>query len=229
MSTQISVILPALNEAAHIGAALRSARNAGAHECIVADGGSEDATVTIARDAGALVVEAERGRARQMNAGAKRATGDVLLFLHADTRLPNTALHAIRHALHNPAVHAGIFRLRFTPSTPLLSLYAKTTALPWGRIAFGDRALFVRKDTFETLGGFAEVPIFEDLDLVSRLQDYGKFAFLKEAVETSPRRFTKNGPVAQQWRNFTLWARYHLGSSPEALAHRYGYGPERGE
>lgn len=225
----VSVILPALNEAAHVGAALRSAWSAGAHECIVADGGSEDATVSIARDGGAWVVETERGRARQMNAGARQASGKVLLFLHADTRLPNTAMHAIARTLRHPEVHAGIFRLRFTPTTPLLSLYAKTTALPWGRIAFGDRALFVRKDTFETLGGFADVPIFEDLDLVSRLQDYGKFAFLKEAVETSPRRFTKNGPVAQQWRNFTLWARYYLGASPEALAHRYGYGPERGE
>jgi len=227
--SRVSVIVPALNEAAHIKAAIVSAREAGAHQCIVADGGSVDATVAIAREAGAMVVAAPRGRAVQMNAGAKQATGDVLLFLHADTRLPQTAIQDLFDALHRPAVQAGIFRLRFVPTTPLLSLYAATTALPWGRIAFGDRALFVRKDTFEHLGGFAELPIFEDLDLVRRLQQHGGFVFLRSAVETSPRRFNQNGRLRQQARNFSLWARYHLGSSPEALAHRYGYGPERGE
>ncbi|PSR00409.1 MAG: glycosyl transferase family 2 [Bacteroidetes bacterium QS_9_68_14] len=165
------------------------------------------------------------GRARQMNAGAARARGDALLFLHADTTLPEGALAAVRRALAGGA-QAGIFRLRFDRETPLLHFYAWATRLRWRRFCYGDRGLFVRHGAFEAVGGYPDWPIFEDLELADRLHErFGpdRFRYLPLAVTTAARRFERAGPLRQQFQNLRLWTRYLLGTDPEAVAHRYCY------
>jgi rSAM/selenodomain-associated transferase 2 len=221
---RVSIVIPTLDEVDHLGPTLRSVRaQSGPAEVIVADGGSSDGTVALARRMGATVVTAERGRARQMNRGAEQARGDALLFLHADTLLPAGALGAVRYALADPTVDAGTFRLRFDRPSPLLRLYARFTHLPWIRLCFGDRGLFVRCAAFDALDGYPDWPLFEDLELARRLADRGGFRFLRLAVTTSARRFERNGTLTQQLRNAYLWLHYCLGTRPERVAHLYKY------
>lgn len=225
---RISIIIPALNEAKVLPGTLRTVRQVSSDADVwVVDGGSTDETAAIARDYGASVRTTRRGRAVQMNAGADAASGDVLLFLHADTQLPPDGMMAIRSALRDPAATAGVFRLRFDDDTPMLRMYAASTRLPWIRLAFGDRALFVERATFQAVGGFPSWPIFEDLELARRLHRRGGFRFLDSAVTTSARRFRQNGTVRQQLRNVYLWTRYCAGTSPDALAHLYAYDDAR--
>ncbi len=221
---KISVVIPTLNEAAFIGETLVSVQvQPGPTEIIVADSGSTDGTREFAAIQAEVVTAEERGRAQQMNAGAARATGSVLLFLHADTLLPPNGFAAIRRALADPEAEAGTFRLRFDQETPLLQLYSLATRLPWSRLAFGDRGLFVRRSVFEQIGGFPDWPIFEDLELAHRLARRGGFRYLSEAVTTSARRFEQNGALRQQLQNARLWAHYLAGTAPAKVAHRYGY------
>jgi rSAM/selenodomain-associated transferase 2 len=217
----VSVIIPTLNEAGIIEDTLKSLPG-GVHEVIVADGGSSDATPEIASSL-AHVIEAPRGRASQMNAGAAVATGDVLLFLHADTRLPHDALAAIARALREPCTESGTFRLRFSAEAPLLRFYSACTRVLPPAACFGDRGLFVRRAAFEAVGGFPEVPLFEDVEMVRRLHRRGGFRFLQQSVTTSARRFERHGLVRQQLRNVYLWLRYLGGADPERLAHLYRY------
>lgn len=218
----ISVIIPTLNEAATIGPTLRRLQNQeGPMEALVVDGDSEDDTRARARSLGATVLQAPKGRAVQMNRGAERATGDVLLFLHADTLLPPNGLSLIRKTLDDPRATSGIFRLQFDDPTPLLRFYAWCTCWPWIRLCFGDRGQFVRQSAFEAVSGFPEWPLFEDLELAARLHDYGGFRFLDTAVTTSARRFHRHGPMRQQLRNLYLWTHYMLGTDPERVAHLY--------
>lgn len=230
----ISIVIPALNEADTLPKTLRHLqRQPGPKEIIVVDGGSTDGTVSVAReaardvrtrpDADVRVVTAGRGRARQMNCGAERATGDALLFLHADTQLPPDGLDMIRKTLRDGGTDAGIFRLSFDRNTPLLRFYAFCTHLSWIRLAFGDRGLFVTRDAFDAVGGFPDWPIFEDLELADRLHRQGGFAFVPHAVVTSARRFEKHGALRQQLRNLALWLAYCLGVDPDAVAGFYGY------
>jgi rSAM/selenodomain-associated transferase 2 len=224
----VSVIVPALNEAGYIERTIASVeKQAGPTEVIVVDGGSTDATAARAAARGARVVAASQGRARQMNAGAARARGDVLLFLHADTTLPESALAAVRRTLFDggdgTAVQAGTFRLRFDRNGWLLRLYAFATRLRWRRFCYGDRGLFVRRAAFEAVGGFPDWPIFEDLELADRLHQHGAFRYLPLAVTTAARRFERTGPLRQQLQNLALWAHYLLGTDPEAVAPRYRY------
>ncbi|PSQ82797.1 MAG: glycosyl transferase [Bacteroidetes bacterium QS_7_67_15] len=226
----VSVIVPALNEAGYIERTIASVeKQAGPTEVIVVDGGSTDATAARAAARGARVVAAPKGRARQMNAGAARARGDVLLFLHADTTLPDGALAAVRHALStgkemDASVRAGTFCLRFDRDGWLLRLYALATRLVrWRRFCYGDRGLFVRRAAFEAVGGFPDWPIFEDLELADRLHQHGAFCYLPLAVTTAARRFERTGPLRQQLQNLALWAHYLLGTDPEAVASRYRY------
>lgn len=226
-----SVIIPALNEAERLGATLDSIAAQGETdlEVLVVDGGSTDATAALAIRGGARVLTSPPGRARQMNAGAAAATGDVLLFLHADTLLPPDGLARIREALTRHEAEAGAFRLAFDRWTPLLRFYSACTRLHRPGLCFGDRALFVRRNVFEAIGGYAPLPIFEDLDIVRRLYRRGRFRFLSAYVTTAARRFERQGPLRQQVLNSYLWCSYMLGRSPERLHHRYSYAPdERG-
>ncbi|MCB9759997.1 MAG: TIGR04283 family arsenosugar biosynthesis glycosyltransferase [Alphaproteobacteria bacterium] len=186
-----SVIVPVLDEAVHIGPALDALAGAGFAEVWVVDGGSADGTPDLARARGAAVLHAPRGRAAQMNAGAARATGDVLLFLHADARLPPGAAGLITQALQPPEVVGGAFTLRTVPE--------RRRHAPWLRLAdlrsrytrapYGDQALFVRAEVFRRVGGFAELPLMEDLDLSLRLRREGPLARIRRDVRVSGRRF----------------------------------------
>lgn len=220
----VSVIIPALNEAAGIERTLTSVSVQEVdHEIVVADGGSRDDTVRVARPFG-RVISAPRGRARQMNAGAAEAQGDVMLFLHADTILPNGALALVRETLQDPSKEGGAFRLQFDTPTPLLRFYSFCTRFPIPKICFGDRAFFVRSWIFDDLGGFPDIPLFEDLELVRVLHERGGFVFLAVPVTTSARRFLRVGPLRQQLRNTYLWLHYMRGTDPRTLVERYPYG-----
>jgi rSAM/selenodomain-associated transferase 2 len=217
-----SVIIPTLNEARVIGAAARSlAEVRGEREVIVVDGGSADATAQIARECGLRVVAAPRGRGGQMNAGARAARGDALLFLHADTRLPADALELIEHTLAAPGVCGGHFNLRFDGETRearlLTRLYPRLR--PFG-LCYGDSAIFVRREVFEAIGGYREVALFEDCDLYRRLRRAGRFVRLERHAVTSSRRFE-----GRFVRTFALWAAlqalYWLGVHPNLLARVY--------
>ncbi len=219
----ISVIIPALNEAERIRDTLLAiGAQAPPFEMIVVDGGSEDETVLQASEM-ARVVSSDPGRATQMNRGAEEAIGDVLLFLHADTHLPPQGLDAIRSALSDPSAEAGAFRLAFDHWTPLLRFYSYCTRFSLPSLCFGDRGLFIRKSVFKEMGGFAPVPLFEDLDMTRRLYARGSFRFLPEYVTTAARRFEQNGPFRQQLRNAYLWLHFLRGTDPVTLAHHYTY------
>jgi rSAM/selenodomain-associated transferase 2 len=189
----VSVIIPTLNEATALDVTLAAvAANRLPLEVLVVDGGSTDATVAIARRHGVRVVRAARGRGGQLRAGARHARGDVLWFLHADTRPSADALHHLAAALGRPGVVGGNFRLRFDgaglPARFLSWLYPYL-----GRfgLCYGDSAIFVRRDVYRKVGGFRALPLFEDLDLVRRLREYGRFARLPCEVVTSSRRFAR--------------------------------------
>ena len=220
---RVSIIIPALNEAACIKETLLSLQTqAPPFEIIVVDGGSKDNTASEASKY-ARVVQSERGRAKQMNAGAAAAHGDVFLFLHADTRLPANALTLVRASMKDATKESGIFRLRFDKETPLLRFYSFCTRLKQPAFCFGDRALFVKNDTFNAIEGFKSIPIFEDIDIARRLWARGSFAFLPDYVTTAARRFEKKGPFRQQLLNTYLWSRYMFGADPSRLARYYKY------
>ncbi len=238
---RVTVVVPTLDEARHIAATLAAVeRQSGPVEVVVSDGGSADGTLSVVRRAApeAEVVAGTRGRAAQMNRGASRATGDVLLFLHADTRLPDGALDAVRSALRAPSTVAGCFQTTFDlggdrafgPVGRLaMRLWEARLWMRWHRLAFGDRALFVRRTAFEAVGGFPDQPLFEDLDLVRALRRQGPFVFLDASVVTSARRFRRHGAVRQQLRNLALWTGWLVGVPPARLKRFYGDRPsERG-
>ncbi len=217
----ISVIIPTLNEADWLSGTLDSVvRQPGPKEIIVADGTSTDHTRVIAQRR-ARVVSSARGRAVQMNAAASVASGDTLLFLHADTRLCGGALEAVRHALADPIAEGGIFRLRFDTSGFWPATYTLFARIHWRHICFGDRGLFVRRSVFEKIGGYPEIPIFEDLHLACMLHVRGGFRYLQTPVTTAWRRFAHVGALRQQGRNLRLWLQYMSGTPPLHLAHRY--------
>lgn len=217
---RISVVIPALDEAARIAAAVASA---GACEVIVVDGGSGDDTIARARAAGAEVCEAERGRARQMNAGARRATGDVLLFLHADTRLPPGFDAAVAGALADAAVAGGRFDLRLEPGSPFLDLTAGLINLRsrLTGIATGDQALFARRTAFDAVGGYQDIPLMEDVAFSRALKRQGRVVALRQRVTTSSRRWLEHGPLRtvllMWWLRFLYWR----GVAPADLKRRY--------
>ena len=219
---RLSIVIPTLNEAEQIPATLAAAAAPGV-EILVVDGGSADATVDLARAAGATVLTAGRGRARQMNAGAAAADGDALLFLHADTRLPAGFDAAVAAALADPAVVGGRFDVRLEPSTPWLDLVAAliNRRSRWSRIGTGDQALFVRRAVFEAMGGFPDLPLMEDLAFSIALKRRGGIACLRQTVATSSRRWLRDGPLRtvllMWWLRFLFWC----GVPAERLKRRY--------
>lgn len=219
---RLSVIIPTLNEGRGIGATLDALRSLdGELELIVADGASSDETVRIAEERGARVVAAPRGRGAQMNAGAAAARGEVLLFLHADTRLPPGAGALIAGALARAEVAGGCFRLSFDRDHWLLGLCAFMSRFPFRFFHYGDQAYFVRAEVFRSMGGFREQPLMEDLDFWLRLRRTGREVVLPSAVVTSARRFVANGTLRQQLRNIALVVLYLCGVSAERAAKMY--------
>ena len=218
---QISVVIPVLNEAETIAATVDSVLAGGFGEVVVVDGGSSDDTAIRSQVVGARVISAERGRAVQMNAGAAAAGGEVLLFLHADTRLPAHAAGLIARALSDPAVVGGCFRLSFDDPHPMLAVNAWCTRFDSWLTTWGDQAYFVRRAVFERLGGFPVMPLMEDYELRRRLRAEGRFVKAPAAVVPSARRFRKRGVVRQQLLNGALLAAYRLGVSAERLHRHY--------
>jgi rSAM/selenodomain-associated transferase 2 len=219
----ISVVIPALNEAANVAAAVTSALAGGATEVIVVDGGSSDDTVAVAESAGARVVVTGSNRARQMNEGAEAATGDVLLFLHADTVLPAGYGDAVAEALSEYGVAAGAFSLAIDASGAKYRLVEAVvdTRSRRSQLPYGDQAIFVRADTFADAGGFAVLPIMEDYEFVRRMRRRGRVVILPLRAKTSGRRWQRLGVVRTTVVNFAITVAYHLGISPGRLAAWY--------
>lgn len=222
-SNRISVIIPALNEATRIEATIQSAFAGQPHEMIVVDGGSADDTASVAQAAGARVIRNLPGRAAQMNAGAALASGEVLMFLHADTVLPEAWSGPVQRALQEPGVVGGAFRFQIAGSFPGKRLVEWMTNLRSHRLQlpYGDQAIFMRRAQFEELGGFANLPIMEDYEFIRRLRASGRIVILNEAVTTSGRRWEGIGLVRTTFINRLMLAGYHLGVHPQRLAALY--------
>lgn len=217
---RISIIIPALNEAAVIERAIQAAQAARADEIIMVDGGSQDETVTLAEQAGCQVITSAPGRARQQNLGAHIATGDVLLFQHADNWLDKTALDQVRSALQNPRVIAGSFRQQIALPGRLYRYLEEGNAWRarcWG-LPYGDQGIFLRRKTFEQAGGFPEVQLMEDVLLMQRIRRRRRPVLLAGPIHVDPRRWQRHGLVRQTLRNWTLLIALQLGVSADELA-----------
>lgn len=219
---RLSIIIPTLNEANSIASLVRSLRACPPiFEIIVADGGSTDDTVRLAAEQGWRVIQTALGRGVQMNAAARLAQGEILLFLHADTRLPPAAVAAIEAALADASVCGGNFSLRFDGTTCaaawLTWLYP---FLRWGGMCYGDAGIFIRRAVFQRLGGYRDFPLFEDVDLFRRMKREGKFVRLSAAATTSSRRF--EGRFVLTFARWScLQVLYWLGVAPQRLARFY--------
>lgn len=222
MEPGLSIVIPTLDDGAALGRALPRAL-AEATEVVVVDGGSLDTGPREAARHGASVVTAPPGRGAQLARGAQAASGDLLLFLHADTLLPEGAASLVREALAAGAI-AGGFPVRFDEAGPLLRLGAALINLRTRltRIPLGDQAQFTTRAAYEAAGGFRDWPILEDLDLMRRLKHLGRIALVKPPVVTSSRRFRQRGIARTVATNWLIWGLYFAGASPSRLARLYG-------
>jgi rSAM/selenodomain-associated transferase 2 len=219
---RLSVVIPTLDEAERITESVSSAVG-GADEVLVVDGGSRDGTPDRAEAAGARVIFSTPGRARQLGVGAEAAQGDIVLFLHADTQLPVGWDAAVRRALDDAAVVGGAFRFRLDERGLVFRL------LEWGtrlRVAllclpYGDQALFVRRSALDSIGGLPQVPIMEDLDLVSALKRRGRLVLLSLPATTSARRYREHGPLRTAARNLLAALAWACGRDRARMAARY--------
>jgi rSAM/selenodomain-associated transferase 2 len=218
----ISIVVPTLNEEATLAVTLAHARAPAVREIIVVDGGSTDATRVVATAAD-RVLSAPRGRAAQMNAGAAVASGEVLLFLHADTLLPAGFDVAVVAALSNDAVVGGRFDVALVPSAPLLRIVGALINLRsrLSRIATGDQSMFVRRRVFEDLGGFPLIPLMEDLAFSRAMRYRGRVACLRMKVATSSRRWVTDGVIRTVVLMWWLRLLYFCGVSPARLRRIY--------
>ena len=218
----ISVVIPALNEEHEIETTIRRARDSAVCEILVADGGSRDATARLAATLADRVIESPPGRACQMNAGAEVARGDILLFLHADTYLPEGFGTAVEGAIAAGSI-AGRFDVELRGEHPMLRVVARAMSLRsrLTGIFTGDQAIFIRRDVFSELGGFAAVPLMEDIALARALKRRGRTAALRLRASTSGRRWEKHGIARTIFLMWWLRLAYFCGASPERLARRY--------
>jgi len=218
---KLSVIIPALDEAENISTAISSA--SGAHEVIVADGGSVDSTARLALSLGARVIETERGRGAQMDAGAAVATGDAFVFLHADTILPEGWARAVAASLGRKGNAAGAFRLAIGSPRPWFRLVERAVSLRCRLLGlvYGDQAIFASKEAFFKAGGFKRLPLMEDVDCVKRIRRLGRVELLKEAVTTNPRRWERKGLLRASLTNTAMLLLYCTGVSPRTLCDWY--------
>ena len=222
---RLSVIVPCLNEAESLAGALDALaplRRRGV-EVVVVDGGSTDGTPTLATGRADLVIASARGRARQMNAGARGAAGDVLLFLHADTALPLDADRLVRNGLARSGASWGRFDVTIHGRHPLLRVIAcaMNVRSRATRIATGDQAIFVTRALFERVGGYPEIALMEDIAFSAALRRTGAPLCLRERVITSGRRWEKHGVLRTVLLMWRLRLAYRLGADPDALALRY--------
>lgn len=218
---KLSLIIPVLNERHYLPTMLATVTNLGLHEVIVVDGGSTDGSREyLSKQQNALVIDAERGRGTQLNAGARIATGEVLVFLHCDCLLPTDGPQRIVQALANEQVVGGCFLVRFNKQKE-----RSLRLVAWGingrtrltRTATGDQAIFVRRAVYEDIGGFAAWPLFEDIDLVARVKRRGRFVVLPVSVTISARRWITHGVWRTTLIMYALRFGYYAGISPFRL------------
>ena len=219
----LSIVIPTLNEAPRIEHAIDRAWELDPAEVIVVDGGSSDATVDICRRSHCTLIQSKPGRGTQLNAGASQASADVLLFLHADCWLDPAAASQIAAALADTTVLAGAFEQRIDTDARIYRWVERGNAWRVRRrgVAFGDQAIFIRRATFEQLGGFPEEPIMEDLILMKRFRRISKPVLLPGPLHVSARRWQHRGVVRQTLRNWLLQVGYALGVPPRRLSRHY--------
>jgi len=223
----ISIVIPVLDESQLINdllAHIHSLDGSKRAEVIVVDGDGSRSTLQAIADVNTIKIVASPGRAVQMNAGAKASRGRILLFLHADTNLPACALNRIEEAMESGAyvagafdlgIHAGGFPFRIIER--VASMRSRITRIP-----FGDQAIFIRKDYFESIGGYEEIPLMEDVEIMRRIRKRGdSIMFVNEKVDTSPRRWEREGVVLCTLRNWFLQILYLSGVSPDKLGKFY--------
>lgn len=219
----VALIVPLLNEASTLPACLERLRVCGADELLLVDGGSSDGSRELLEQSGLDWLDSPAGRASQMNAGAAAASSDILLFLHADTVFDSRHLADVRQAMRDPAVVGGRFDVRLSGKHPafraiayFINLRSRLT-----RISTGDQAMFVCRDVFAALGGFADIPLMEDVELSRRLKRQGEVACLRRRVTTSSRRWEKQGIVRTVLLMWKMRLLFRLGVSPTRLAAMY--------
>ncbi|MCA9497991.1 MAG: TIGR04283 family arsenosugar biosynthesis glycosyltransferase [Nitrospira sp.] len=226
----IAVIIPVLNEQKALTALLPVLIPLGFEEIIVVDGGSRDGTVDVARnmlksasDSPYRIISGPCGRASQMNAGAALAQSDILVFLHADTQLPHNARQVVADVMDDLQCVGGRFDVRFPRDTGYAWMVSRLMNLRsrWSGISTGDQTMFVRRSVFEELGGFANIPLMEDIEFSRRLKRVGTIALLRAKVITSFRRWEQHGPLRTILRMWTLRAWYWLGWDPRRLQQYY--------
>lgn len=221
---KISVVVPVLNEEKSLGPTLSQLNIGESEELIIVDGGSRDNTLSIASRFTDKVFSTHKGRGHQMNFGAKKAKGDILLFLHADTILPKGGFDIIREVLKDNSISAGAFTLGIDHASRSFRI------IEWGanlrssvtKVPYGDQGLFLKRALFEEAGGFADIPLMEDIEISKRLKKKGKIIFVKTPVTVSPRRWLKEGLVyttLRDWMIAILFSLFRV--SPERLAQYY--------
>ena len=220
ISGHISVIIPTLNEESCLGDCLSSVMAIQDVEVVIVDGGSTDKTVEMAKGYGVKVLRGPKGRALQMNLGATHASGDILVFLHADTRLPECWANHVRHELDRPNTAAGAFGLRIEGHLPGLRFIEKLANVRSTKlqIPYGDQAIFIKAELFRRIGGFKDLPVMEDFELVQRLKRIGQIRIAPVAAFTSSRRWEKQGIWLTTAIHQAIIIAYMLGVPPKWLA-----------
>ncbi len=221
---KVSVVIPTLNESSALPQTLQAIRRHEPHEIIVADGGSQDETRAIAGQLACKTVESPPGRAHQMNSGARAATGDILLFLHADSAVDGESYRKMVAVMQEGGKLGGAFSLAIESERMSLRLIAKLATLRsrYLHLVYGDQAIFVRAGTFNEMEGFRSLPICEDLDFFKRLKKKGATVVLKEKARTSPRRWLTEGVWFTTFRNSVIATLFLVGFSPQTLSKWYG-------
>jgi len=220
---RVGVVVPLLNEALILPQLLQYLGQCGADELVLVDGGSEDGSRQLLEHSGFRWLTSEPGRAAQMNAGAAACRSEIILFLHVDTKIASSHVKCIREAMHDVRVLGGRFDVRLSGKGAGLRLIEWFINLrsKLSRISTGDQAMFVRRDVFEAMGGFADMPLMEDIEFSQRLKRQGKIVCLSQTVRTSSRRWEQHGiarTVLLMWRLRLL---FWLGIDAEKLAAMY--------
>ena len=230
LTGRFSIIIPVLNEADRINGLighLRDFPEEATVEIIVVDGSVQGDTLGVIKDRQVRCLSSAAGRARQMNAGAAIATGEILIFLHADTRLPEGALALIDRALGQPDIMGGAFDLGIRSTRLPLKIIAAVASRRsrLTRIPYGDQAIFIRRAYFGQIGGYPDIPLMEDVALMRQIKKAGgRIYIIPERVSTSPRRWEKGGILRATLRNWILLGAYYMGVAPETLARYYRSG-----